>query len=213
MGLVAACKETAHSSTFSGKYASFSTKCSWKGKEGLLAGVPCAQCSLGHLSAWRGAGPEQQLCLGWCVAGAAGFACRPRVHAASLCTASLALASSHPRPHALLSLQPELPFSGAAGWGSCSLKESARQFYGASSVFSRHLERCFSWNRKSAEPRPGAPSTHTVLLWGNPSWLGLGWQEQRQPLALSLSARMWRWIGKSWCDTWRCWPQLPRDEP
>lgn len=188
--LVAACRETAHSSTFSGKYASFSNKRPWEGKKGLLAGVPRAQCSLGDLAAWRGAGSEQQLCLRWCVAEAAGFACRPRVHAAPLCTASLALASSHPHPHALLSLQPELPFSGAAGWGSYLLKGSARQFYGASSVFSRHLERCFGWNRKNAEPWPAAPSTHTVPLWGNPSWLGSGWQEQRQPLALSLSAGM-----------------------
>lgn len=49
------------------------------------------------------------------------------MHAAPLCSASLALASSH--PHVLLSLQPELPFSGAAGWGSCLLQGSARQFF------------------------------------------------------------------------------------
>lgn len=122
------------------------------------------------LVTWGGAGSGHQLCVPWGVAGAAGSACRPRVRAAPLYSASLVLAPSHPHPHALLSLQPELPFSGAAGWGSCLLKGSARQFYGASSVFSPHLER----EKRRALARSSIHThTHSAVM-GESLLAGLG---------------------------------------
>lgn len=106
----------------------------------------------------------------WCVAEAAACACRPGVLLLfALLPSPWPLPTPTPTPLCLYSLSFH---SLKAGWGSCLLKESARQFYGASSVFSPHLERCFSWNRKNAEPWPGAASTHARCCCGG---IPLGW--------------------------------------
>lgn len=113
--------------------------------------------------------------------------------AAPLCTASLALASSHPHPHAPLSLQPELPFS--EGWLGLLFAEGKCQtvlwsffcvFPSSGTVFQLEQEKRRALARSCIHTRP-------VLLWGNPSWLGWGWQEQHQPLAFSL-----RDVRKDW---------------